>query len=576
MPQIVYLTTEYDFIIVGAGTAGCAVANRLSEVSSWKVLLIEAGSDENFWMDIPIFANYLQFLNINWGYKTEPSTTSCLGMEKGQCNWPRGKVMGGSSVLNYMIYTRGNRRDFDQWEALGNTGWGWSNVSYYYKKMENMKIPEFMQSQHHGNNGYLTITGVPYKTPISEAFIKAGESLGQPITNFNGATQTGLNYLQVTMKNGTRWSSARAYLNPISNRRNLYVKKFSTVTKVLIDPKTKVAYGVEYVKNNKKYIAKARKEVIISAGTINSPQILMLSGIGPKKHLREKNIKVIKNAKVGYNLQDHTATGGLSYLIDYPYSLITSRMVKNQKHFQDYLTFHNGPFSVPGGCEALAFLDLQNMNDTDGYPDLELLLVSGGLTSDESLHRDFNIKEKLYREMYGPIAGRDLFMILPLTMRPKSTGRIMLRDNDPFHHPLIYPNYFSDTEGYDIKLAVAGIRMANKVVDTKPFKKLGAKLYARPLPPCEHLELDSDEYWECYARHLTFTIYHHVGTCKMGPASDPDAVVDERLRVRGIKNLRVMDASVMPFVPAAHTNAPTFMIAEKGSDMIKEDWAVPL
>lgn len=434
-----------------------------------------------------------------------------------------------------------------------------------------MKIAEF-NDEYHGDNGYLSITSVPYRTPISEAFVEAGRSIGQPIIDFNGKKQIGFNYLQVTMENGTRWSSSRAYLHPVHNRRNLHVKKQSTVTKIIINPKTKVATGVEFVRNNKKYIVKARKEVIVSAGTINSAQLLMLSGIGPKKHLQEKKIKVIKNAKVGYNLQDHTATGGLTYLIDYPYSLITNRLISNNKNIVDYFSFHEGPFSVPGGCEALGFLDLKNMNDTDGYPDLELLLISGSLVSEDTLHKNMNLQEKLYQDVYGSIKGRDSFMIFPMTLRPKSVGRIMLKDNDPFHYPLIYPNYFSDPEGHDLKTALQGIRMTNKLTQTLPFKKLGTKLHDVPLPTCSEHTFDSDAYWECYIKHITFTIYHHVGTCKMGPDSDPTAVVDERLRVKGIKNLRVIDASIMPFVPAAHTNAPTFMIAEKGSDMIKEDW----
>lgn len=440
--------------------------------------------------------------------------------------------------------------------------------------MENMKVRDFEKSKYHGKNGYLTISDVPFKTPIAEAFVESGRSWGQPIVDYNGPTQIGFNYLQATMQNGTRWSSSRAYLHSIHNRRNLHVKKHSMVTKITIDPNTKTATGVEFMRFNRKYVVKAKKEVIVSAGTINSPQLLMLSGIGPKNHLKDKKIPVIQNAKVGYNLQDHTATGGLSYLIDYPYSLFSDRLFHDKKHLTDYFSFHKGPFSIPGGCEALGFLDSKNMNDTDGYPDLELLLASGNIANEETLHKDFNMQEKLYKQLYGSIRGADAFMILPLTMRPKSVGRIMLRDNNPFHHPLIYPNYFSDPEGHDIKLAIAGIRMSNKLVSMGPFKKLGARLYDKPLEPCKHHKFDSDAYWECFARHFTFTIYHHVGTCKMGPDSDPRAVVNERLKVRGIKNLRVIDASIMPFVPAAHTNAPTFMIAEKGSDMIKEDWNV--
>lgn len=439
--------------------------------------------------------------------------------------------------------------------------------------MEDTTIPEFAKNRaHRSTKGYMSVSNVPYRTPIADAFVEAGRYMGQPIIDYNGATQSGFNYLQVSMKNGTRWSSSRAFLHPITGRPNLHVKKQSLVTKILIEPNTKTAVGVEFIRNNRRYIVKARKEVIVSAGTINSAQLLMLSGIGPRDHLREKKIKVVQDLKVGYNLQDHIAPGGLTYTIRYPYSLITDRIINSKDAMTDYFSFHTGPMSVPGGCEALGFLDMDNMNDTDGWPDMELLLVSGGLTSEQTLRLDFNIEEKLYKKVYDPIKKYDTIMILPMIMRPKSIGRIMLRDKNPFHYPLIYPNYYTDPEGYDVKTAVAGIRKTNELIKTPPFQKLGAKLHSEPLPPCKKYGFDSDAYWECFARHFTFTIYHHVGTCKMGPDSDPDAVVDDKLRVRGIKNLRVIDASIMPVIPAAHTNAPTYMIAEKGADMIKEEW----
>ncbi|KAL0266694.1 UNVERIFIED_CONTAM: hypothetical protein PYX00_009167 [Menopon gallinae] len=565
---------EYDFIIVGAGSAGCVVTNRLSEVKEWSVLLIEAGGPENVIMDIPAVVNYLQFSSANWKYKTEPSSSYCLGMENNRCHWPRGRVMGGSSVLNYMIYTRGNRRDYDNWEKMGNEGWGWKDVLPYFRKLE----------EHHSSNiaankleeskkGYMSVTDVPYKTPVGHAFVESGLLMGYPSLNYDMPYLRGFNHLIVSMKDGLRWSSSKAYLHSVKNRTNLHVKKNAVVTKILIDPKTKVAVGVEFISNSVKYVVRARKEVIISGGAINSPQLLMLSGIGPRKHLMKNNINVLQKSKVGYNLQDHYLAGGLTFLLKDKSTFHSEKIFQTKKHLTDYLMNHTGMLSSPGGCEAVAFINVDSTKKEES-PNMELLFVLGALNSDRTLSKSFNLNDTLYKEMYEPILKIDSVSVFPILLAPKSRGRILLRDSNPLHHPLIYPNYFSDSEGYDMRSIIAGVRKVNEVMDMPPFKKFGMKPYSKPLPPCKNHVYDSDKYWECYSRHMTFTLYHPAGTCKMGPDNDPTAVVDPRLRVRGIKRLRVIDASIMPVITRAHTNAPTYMIAEKGSDMIKEDWGI--
>lgn len=265
---------EFDFIIVGAGTAGCTLANRLSENPKWKILLLEAGRHENLLMDIPLLVNFLQLnRDINWGYQPQSSNVSCLAMKNNRCNWPRGRVMGGSSVLNYMIFTRGNRRDYDNWAALGNTGWSYEEVLPYFKKLEETRVPN-EETDLRGHDGHITVSEVPYKSIPAQQFVQAALELGLPYVDYNGRSQIGASYLQASLRDGSRSSSNVGYLYPIKNRKNLVIRKMSMVTKILIDPETKTATGVVYTQNKKQYTVKARKEVIVSAGGINAPQLL--------------------------------------------------------------------------------------------------------------------------------------------------------------------------------------------------------------------------------------------------------------------------------------------------------------
>ncbi|XP_060533416.1 glucose dehydrogenase [FAD, quinone]-like [Cylas formicarius] len=563
------LLPQYDFIVVGAGTAGCVIANRLSENPNWNVLLIEAGRPENFLMDFPILANYLQFTESNWRYKTQPSGKSCLGLDGGQCNWPRGKVVGGSSVLNYMIYTRGNRRDYDHWAALGNRGWSFDEVLPYFIKVENFSVPVPHDQEYHGYEGYLDISYSPYRTKIADAIVNSSLLYGFPYVDYNGPTQVGVSYLQLSQRNGIRESSSRAYLHPISTRKNLHLTKYTMVKKIVIDPISKQVQGVEMVKGGRTYFVRANKEVISSAGAINSPQLLMLSGIGPRKHLKQVGIPVLSNLKVGHNLMDHITMGGFTFIIDEPLSLRTERLLSTD-NLKEYFNNHKGPLSVPGGCEALVFTDFDNPNDPDGYPDMELLFQGGSIVSDTVLRKDFGITDEIYDAVFKPIEQKDSFMVFPMLLRPKSKGRIMLKDANYKNKPFIFPNYFADPK--DMETILKGVRLVLDLVKQPPLQALGSRLHDIPIPQCSNIPFGSDAYFECMTRHFTFTIYHQSGTCKMGPPSDKRAVVDDRLRVYGVKGLRVIDASIMPEIPAAHTNSPTFMIAEKGSDMIKQDW----
>lgn len=566
------LLSEYDFIIVGAGSAGAVVANRLSEENSWKVLLLEAGPDENEISDVPSLAAYLQLSKLDWGYKTEPSTTSCLGMQNNRCNWPRGKVLGGSSTLNYMLYVRGNRNDYDHWALLGNKGWSYEDVLPYFMKSEDNRNPYLARTKYHKTGGYLTIQESPWHTPLVAAFVEAGTELGWENRDINGEYQEGFMIAQGTIRRGSRCSTSKAFLRPIRLRQNFHLSLNSHVTKVIIDEKDMRATGVEFFKNGKRHRIKVKKDVILSAGAINSPQILMLSGIGPADHLKEMGIKVLKDLPVGENLQDHVGMGGLTFLVDKPVSIIQERFNPTTMTFQ-YVLRERGPMTSLGGVEGLGFVTTPLGNKSLGWPDIQFHMAPASVNSDGGarVKKVLGLKESLYEAVYKPIANKDSWTIIPLLLRPRSRGWVKLKSSNPFHFPIMNPNYFADD--FDIKTLVEGAKIALKLADAKVFKQFGSRVWTKPFPNCKHFKFLSDPYLECHIRTISMTIYHPVGTAKMGPSWDPEAVVDPHLRVYGVRGLRVIDASIMPTISSGNTNAPIIMIGERGSDFVKEDWS---
>ncbi|XP_069673372.1 glucose dehydrogenase [FAD, quinone]-like isoform X2 [Periplaneta americana] len=570
-PDQMSILSEYDFVIVGAGAAGSVLANRLTQIREWKVLLLEAGGTENYIMDVPILTTWFQFTEVNWKYKTVPSNNVCLSMENRQCSYPRGKVMGGSTSINYMIYTRGHRRNYDEWEEMGNDGWSYKDILPYFRQIEDMTIPEMaVDKKYHSTGGEVTISYAPYRTPLADAFVQAGAELGYRIIDYNGETQTGFSYLQSLTRNGTRLSASRAFLHPIKQRTNFHVKKRSLVTKIMIDPRTKTAYGVEFIRGSKKYFVRAKKEVILSGGAINSPQLLMLSGIGPKKHLNEMNIPVIQDLKVGYNLMDHPGMITGTFVINQSVAIVTEDVLNDGRALYDFSHFHSGPLSVPAACEGIAFLDSNNLTNPDGDPNIEFLFFGGGIPSELTYYKVVGLSDKFYRNVYKHIEGAHTWTIVPLVVRPKSRGRVMLSSVNPYKKPLIYHDFYENPQ--DLEDELFAIKKMMELSKTSAFQKFGSKINDIPIPGCEQHKFGSDDYWRCAARHTSTGIWHLSGTCKMGPYWDPNAVVDPRLRVYGVKGLRVVDASIMPMIPAAHTTFPTMMIGAKAADLIKQDW----
>lgn len=565
------LNPEYDFVVIGGGSAGAVVASRLSEIPDWSVLLLEAGPDENEITDVPSLAAYLQLTKLDWKYKIEPTGKFCKAMKNERCNWPRGKVLGGSSTLNYMLYVRGNRHDYDHWESLGNPGWGYDQVLYYFKKSEDNRNPYLQNSPYHGKGGYLTVQESPWKTPLVVAFVEAGTELGYENRDINGEYQTGFMIAQGTIRRGSRCSTAKAFLRPVRLRKNIHTAMNAHVTKILIEPMTMKAIGVEFYQGGKKHVIRAKKEVILSAGAINSPQLLMLSGIGPKEHLQHIGIPVLKDLPIGNNLQDHVGMAGLTFLVDKPVSIVQDRF-QAAPVTMNYVANGRGPMTTLGGVEGYAFVNTKYANETGTYPDIQFHMAPASLSSDAGVQvrKVLGLTDEVYDTVFRPVTNKDAWTIMPLLLRPKSRGTIRLKSSNPFKSPVINANYFSDPD--DIKRLIEGAKLAIKTSEAKVFKQFGSRLHRIKIPGCNNLKFGSDAYWECHIRHITMTIYHPVGTAKMGPSTDPEAVVDSRLRVYGVSGLRVIDSSIMPTISSGNTNAPVIMIAEKGSDLIKNDW----
>jgi len=519
----------YDYIIVGAGSAGCTLANRLSEDPQTSVLLLEAGGPDNKQeIHVPAAFSKLFKSPYDWEYYTEEEPN----MANRKMYWPRGKALGGSSSINAMIYIRGHHHDYDSWRDAGNEGWGYADVLPYFKKAENQ---ERGPSEYHGVGGPLNVCDRRYTNPLSYAFVDACKELGIPANpDFNGTQNEGAGVFQTTQKNGARWSTVNAYLKPALRRPNLTVHTETQVARVVVEHGR--ATGVSYMQGGQIETALARREVLVCGGAINSPQILMLSGIGPADHLRAMGIEVVLDLPgVGENLQDHLVAG-VQYHITKPISLNDAESLGN---LFTYLLFKRGPLTSTV-AESGAFVKTR---DELAAPDIQ-----------------YHFAPVLFRgHGFENIPGHG-FTILPTLLHPQGRGRIRLHSSDPFAHAAIHANYLSEEE--DIRSLLAGMKLAHELAHTQAFAPfLGAEV-----EPSSWKASDSETLE--VIRQKAETIYHPAGTCKMG--SDSLAVVDAQLRVRGIEGLRVVDASVMPTVVGGNTNAPTIMIAEKAADLLKQ------
>lgn len=531
------MAEKFDYIVVGAGSAGATLAGRLSEDPQTRVLLLEAGPpDRSFWIHLPIgYGKTMWSKKYNWCFHTDPEPN----MNGRRIYWPRGKTLGGSSSINGLIYIRGQRQDYDHWAALGNEGWGFDDVLPYFLRSERNQRGA---STYHGGNGPLHVSDIGARHELIEAFITGAREIGVPRTDdFNGATQEGAGYYQLTTWKGWRWSAAKAYLAPARDRRNLHIATSAQVTSLILDKGR--AVGVRYRQHGRDLMARCDAEVLLAAGAIQSPQLLQLSGIGSAELLRRYGIPVFADLPgVGENLQDHLQIR-LIYECTKP---ITTNDAMNswigRTHLGlQWLLQRSGPLAVginQGGCFMRA------LPDESATPDIQFHVAT------------------LSADMAGgtvhPFSG---FTISVCQLRPESRGAVRIRSINPFEPPSMQPNYLS-TE-LDRRTTIAALRAARSIAMTRAMKPY----VKREVKPGS--SADDDAALLEFARNNGATIFHPSGTCRMGV--DSMAVVDARLRVHGVQGLRVVDCSIMPTLVSGNTNAPAIMLAEKAVDMIRAD-----
>lgn len=479
-----------------------------------------------------------------------------------KCPYPRGKGFGGTTLINGLIYSRGNRRDFDKWESDGNPGWNYRTVLKYFIQSENSTLTENVDVNYHGTKGELNVQHHPIESLQTRKFIEANSELGTRETDYNGEHQLGVSRIQTNIRNGQRLTAYRAFVEPVRNNRNLKLLPESYVTKIYVNETANVRM-VYFSHRKQLYRVRANKEIILSAGSISSPQILMLSGIGPREHLRKLNIKVVKNLPVGNNLQDHTVYYGTYFETSH---VDPEKSVK--EYVKEYLN-GTGFYTVAANLQGIGYF-VSSKSEGD-YSDVELIIVPSPILN-EYTQTAFRFTDETYNGLWGNVNGNNSFIIYIVLLRPKSQGTIRLASNDPYDYPLIDSRFLSDSKGEDIRKVYDTIKYVNKLQTTKAFRSINAKIGRINLPACtRNYRRNSKEYWYCNIRHLTFNLYHPVGTNKMGPNPNDGAVVDSKFRVHGFKTLRVVDASVLPFSFAGHPAASSFMIGERAFDFILND-----
>ncbi|XP_039751946.1 glucose dehydrogenase [FAD, quinone]-like [Pararge aegeria] len=537
----------YDYIVVGAGTAGSIVANRLTENPDVHVLLVESGGDPPFETEVPGMFPFLTKSAIDWNYVSEDDGYSAQYHRNGYLDLPSGKVYGGSSSIHHFYYVRGHANDYKAWvDAAADDSWSWENLIPYFKKSECLVDQDILNSptgQYHGTNGYTVITRELRE--ISLKYLEAFQEVGNKVVDdINTGYTLGFTRPMVFIGNGIRQSSAESFLLPIKHRLNLHLTKETTVDKILFDNK-KNAMGVQVSRNGKTFNIYARKEVIVSAGAFNSPKLLMLSGVGPKAHLESMGIEIVADLPVGESMEDHLAV------------VLAHKLKKTDETPKPE---NPSDFPIP------TFIGLDALDTDQGYPDyLTLNLICRNNPTNLLLlcATVFGLHNDVCEQLAKAGQGREILVTVLNVARPISRGKVLLRSKDPKDPPRIYTGFLSNST--DLENNAAYIEKFIKVTDSSYFRNIGGETLHFDLPNCKGLEKNTRDYWKCYVLNMMDTTFHYSSTCRMG------SVLDGELKVLGVNKLRVVDASSMPNTVSANINAAVMVLAEKAADLIKKE-----
>lgn len=554
---------HYDYIIIGAGTAGSVVASRLSEEECVSVLVLEAGKTPPLLSEVPQLNTAFFDSDIDWAYRTVPQKYTARAMNNRQVLWPSGKAIGGSSILNAMVCIRGNRCNYDEWERRGSKGWGWRDVLPYFKKAEDNTDPDIASNGCHGVYGPLTIGRFPAFFKLTQPFVQTQRNMGIPFGDPNCRGQLGVADFQGNIRGNRRCSTAKAYLVPTQHRRNIDILSEAFVTKILIEGNR--AYGVEFYWKGTIHRVRADREVILSAGTVNSAQLLMVSGIGPRRTLERFGIDVIVDLPVGMNFQDHVGSVTLYEVLEGSNIPSLREKLLNERSIWKYINNKPSIYSASESTFGISFLKSERSYSPPCEPDYELYGIEKDLAEAKS---QWGVNDTVYDLFMRPYENATIVSCYVQAVRQRSPGIVTIQSANAFKPPVIDPQYLKDPR--DMGDLVSGLKMCNRIFTSPEMLHLGVRPIKTIMPGCEHLVHNEEEYLQCIAESIAFTLSHQVGTAKMGEPADPTTVVDPELRVKGIIGLRVVDASVMPTVPNTNTHCPVVMIGEKASYLIKQ------
>ncbi|CAH1155603.1 unnamed protein product [Phaedon cochleariae] len=556
---------SYDFVIIGGGVAGSVIASRLSEIKKWSILVLEAG--EVVTSEFNEMLGYTAFLalsDLSWGFRTVPQTTACLGFVNQSCRAFRARGMGGTSLINGAVYERGMPSTFDEWADITNDPtWSYDNVLRLFKKSEDFHLrnPNTpVEWKYHGSGGYLNVEQKIPEDFMTTLFLQGHRELGTDIIDYNGRSQLGASIFQLYTKHGRRQSVYDAFLKPVLRRSNLDIMTGSYVTKIEVQKLSKKAESVIFTRHGRTHRVNVKKEVILTAGVFQTPQILMLSGIGPKEHLQDMGIHVIENLEVGSQLKEDPLCQAL---------YISTNMTRPVETLKERLQqFLNGEGSLTQAYSTSGVAFQKSQFEEQHYADIEFIAASLQKSAFDVRYAGW--RNETYETAWGN--STNVIAINIHNVNPRSSGTVRLNSADPFDYPLIDFNMMSDPEGHDMAVLYEGVNRVFELLQTPSFQSINPEYRGRPLPGCEDYQFLSREYWYCFLRQTCTAAFHVRGSCPMGADPNERAIVDSRLRVFGVKKLRVADSSVLPTSMSGHPVGTIIMIAEKAAETIKCDY----